>query len=68
MDTDSLRFFLIKHNLDAATLYYLLEQGIEVERIRLQMLQCTKAPSIESHVKIIQGERILSLLTAIGLG
>lgn len=66
MDTDSLRSFLIQHNLDAATLYYLLEQGIELEELRLQLLESLGGESLDSYVKIMQGARFLNLLVASG--
>lgn len=64
MDTDSLRSFLIQHNLDAATLYYLLDQGIEVEELRLQLMESIGGESLDSYVKIMQGARFLDLLIA----
>lgn len=64
----NLHDYLTTHRLEAEKLGFLLQQGIEVERLRLQIEHCTESESIESHIKIIQGERFLSLLIAARIG
>lgn len=63
----NLHDYLTAHRLEAEKLGFLLQQGIEVERLRLQVEHCTNSESIESHVKIMHGERFLSLLIAAGI-
>lgn len=56
---------LSEHNVNAETLYQLLEQGLEMERMNLQLSESIpNSNSVESFVKLMEGERLLSLLTA----
>lgn len=46
------------------TLYDLLQQGIECERIKMQAMQATQndAQYFKSTAKILQGERVLTFM------
>lgn len=59
-----LQAFLHDHEIEAETIIYLLNQGIEIERLKLEIEHCTDSDGIESHIKIIHGERFTSLLIA----
>jgi hypothetical protein len=59
-----LQSIISEMHLDIEVIAYLLKQGIEVENLRLEVLKSTNSESIESHIKIIQGEGFLSLLIA----
>lgn len=65
---DTLQTFLRENELQADVILHLLNQGIEVERLKLEIHRCTNAESIESHIKIIHGERFSSLLIAAAVG
>lgn len=41
---------------------YLIRQGIEVEKIKLEVYRSTKGDSIESHITILEGGRFLALI------
>lgn len=58
----------IENRQQADAIIYLLEQGIEMERLKHEIEQATNSESIESHLKIIQGEMFMSSLIASGLG
>jgi len=58
----TLQAFLHEHELQVETIIYLLNQGIEIERLKLEIQHCTDSDSIESHLKIINGERFAFLL------
>lgn len=58
---------LIETRQQADAILYLLEQGIEVERLKLQVQQLTKSYTMDSYIKILHGEKVTSLLIASGL-
>ena len=41
----------------------LLNLGIEVERLNLEIYRCLKTNSVDSHVAILEGERFVYLLS-----
>lgn len=51
----------------AEAILHLLQQGIEVERLRLQVQQLTKSHTMESYLMILHGEKVTSLLIASGV-
>lgn len=65
---DNLQTFLRENELKADAILHLLHQGIELERLKLEIHRCTNADSIESHIKIIHGEKFSSLLIASAVG
>lgn len=58
----------IENRQQADAILYLLEQGIEVEKLKLQVQQLTKSYTMDSYLKILHGEKVTSLLIASGLG
>lgn len=58
----------IESRQQADAILYLLEQGIEVERLKLQVQQLTKSYTMDSYLKILHGEKVASLLIVCGLG
>lgn len=56
-----------EHHIYPENIIHLLNEGIEIERLRLQVQKATNAESIESHIKIMEGERFISLLTVSSL-
>ena len=67
MDLHNLQTLLNHYDLEPSALFYLLEEGIEIERLKLEVQRCSSGDSIESHIRIIHGERFLMLLTAAGI-
>lgn len=61
---NSFQSFMEINNIPPETISYLLEQGIECERIRLQVQEATESDTLNSHIKLLQGERFLALLTS----
>lgn len=59
---------MVENDFRPEYLAMIFEQGIEMERLKLQVQQSTKSESIESHVRIFHGERFLSVLTVVGVG
>lgn len=66
MHPETLSPILSRYNLDAERLLSLIEQGIEIEKLRLEMQHATTSESIESRLNIIHGERFISLLLVLG--
>lgn len=62
INLDHLKIAMEESHIQPEYICQLLNQGIEVERLRLQIHQVTETESIESHVRILQGERFMSLL------
>ena len=50
------------HQIEPSRIAYLLQQGIELERLRLQMYRVIEANSVESHITILEGDRFLALI------
>lgn len=66
MHPESLSPILSTYSVDSDRLLSLLQQGIEIEKLRLEMQHVTNAESIESRLNIIHGERFVSLLLVLG--
>lgn len=65
MERHVLKSFLEKNNLDIDNLCYLIEQGIEMERLNLEVTRSMKGDSVSVYSKLMEGERFLSLLTSV---
>ncbi len=57
-----LQVFLQENELPADTIIHLIQQGVEIERLKLEIMRCTESESISTHIKILQGERFAFLL------
>lgn len=57
---------LIENRQQADAIIYLLNQGIEIERLRLEFLELTKSNTLDSYIQIMEGERFLTSLIAAG--
>ena len=53
-------------NVDPHALYYLVDQGIQVEKLRLEFLEASKSDTLKSYINIQHGERFLTLLITSG--
>lgn len=52
----------------AAAIIHLIEQATELEKLKLEVHRALKnAESIECHIRIMEGERFVSLLTVSSL-
>lgn len=60
----TLQACLLKYDIQPETILFLINQGIEIEKLKLELQRFTNSESIESHIKILQGERFTSLLIA----
>jgi hypothetical protein len=67
MPHHKLQSIISELQLSPNAILYLLQQGIEVEKLRLEFLQSANAESIESHCRILQGEQFASILTVASL-
>lgn len=63
MDFYNLQSLLHEHQIKPTTILYLIEQGIELEKLKLEVNYQLKAKSIDSFTAIMQGERFISLLS-----
>jgi hypothetical protein len=52
----------LEFNSDHETIIYLLKQGIEVEKLHLEYLESLQSDTLDSFVKIMKGERFLTML------
>lgn len=57
-----LQSILSECHLEPETLVYLLQQGIDVEHLRLGFQEPINGEDLDSFIKIMQGERFLALL------
>lgn len=64
INLDHLKQAMDESHIQPEIVYQLLKQGIEVERLRLQFNEANGSATLDSFVKIMQGERFLSLLIA----
>lgn len=62
MTISTLQSFLLEHQLDADDIFYLVEQGIEMERLKLEIARSANADSVSCYTRIMEGERLLCLL------
>lgn len=67
MESSTLVRFLKEHNIDADDICHLVDQGIEMERIKLEIMRSTNGDSIGCYVRIMEGERLVSLLSVLPL-
>jgi hypothetical protein len=56
----------LEFNSDHETIIYLLKQGIEVEKLHLEYLEMMQSDTLDSFVKIMKGERFLTMLISSG--
>lgn len=64
MTTKDLYKVLSEAEIEPGILIYLLKQSIEVEELKLQFREAADLNTLDSYVKVMQGERFLSLLIA----
>lgn len=50
------------HQITPERITYLLNEAIQLERLKLEICRATKSECIESHITILEGERLVSLL------
>lgn len=60
---NNLKTFLIENNLRPEFIAYLLQQGIEIERLRCQIEDSKEYENYENTIRILQGERFYSILS-----
>jgi hypothetical protein len=58
-----LQFFFQQHQLNYRSINELLQEAVELERLKLDVHRLTDGESIACHLKIIEGERLIALLT-----
>lgn len=56
--------FLTANNFRPEYLAAIIEQGIEIERIKCQIEEATTSENYETMVRLLQGERFLLILSA----
>lgn len=59
-----LQAFFEQNQINYQSINYLLEEAVELERLKLEVHRLTDIESVESHVKILEGERLITLLAA----
>ena len=59
---------LQEHHICPQSIIHLLREGIQIERLALQIQKSTNSESVESRIKILEGERFITLLTVSCLG
>lgn len=62
MDLTQLQSVLIEHQITPTNLRYIVEQGIEMEKLKLEVERSLNHGSVDSFVKIMQADRFSSLL------
>lgn len=60
---DNLKIFLLENNLRPEFIAYLLQQGIEIERLRCQIEEPEDSDNYETKIRLLQGERFYSILS-----
>jgi hypothetical protein len=63
MDYSKLQSFMVENNFRPEFIAHLLKQGIEMERIQYQTEKVTHSENFETTLRILQGERFLSILS-----
>lgn len=63
MNVAEFQSLIAKHNISTESVTYLMQQGIELERLKLEVHRETKCDSVQSHIIILEGERLVSLLS-----
>lgn len=58
----ALHHLISTHQITPERITYLLNEAIELERLKLEIYRITKSESIEAHITILEGERLVSLL------
>jgi hypothetical protein len=66
MTFQDLQKVLSDAEIEPSTLVYLLRQSIQVEELKLEFHQAADCDTLDSYLKIMQGERFLTLLIAAG--
>lgn len=64
---DNFHLFMAENDFRPEYLASLLEQGIEMERIKLQIKEIYELDSHESQMSVLQGERLLQFFRFTGL-
>lgn len=62
MYQDRLNPILDLYAIDATIIIHLVEQGVELERLKLEVNRCTHSDSVETRINVLQGERFIHLL------
>lgn len=57
-----LQDLMLLYQIHPARIAYLLKQGIELERLKLQMYRVIEADCIDSHITILEGDRFRALI------
>lgn len=58
----TLQQLMSTHQITPHRITYLIQEGIELERLKLEIHRAAKSESVESHITILEGERLVSLL------
>jgi hypothetical protein len=56
------------HQITPSRISYLLQEGIELERLKLELLRITKENSVDSHLTILEGGRFRALIDQLVFG
>lgn len=59
MTSVNIHTFLAEQGIQPEAILHLLTQGIEIEKLRLEVCRCVDAECIDSRVIVMQGERLI---------
>jgi hypothetical protein len=57
-----------ENNIDPQTIIYLLKEGIQLERLKLEVKENTESETLQTFNKIMEGERFLTILISARFG
>lgn len=60
---EKLQAFFENNHLSYQTISYLLEEAKELEQLKLDIHRLTDNQSVDCHIRIIEAERFITLLT-----
>lgn len=60
-----LRLLMSTYQINPSRITYLLQQAIELERLKLQVYRETENNAVESHITILEGDRLLTLIRSL---
>ncbi len=61
MTSVNINEFLIEQGIQPEIIRRLLIQGIEIEKLRLEVSRCTDSDSLSIRINILEGERLSTL-------
>jgi hypothetical protein len=64
MYTHSIQSLMRTYHIKPECITYLLQQGIEIERIKCQTAEVLDKSNHEEMIRLLQGERFLCILSA----